>query len=424
MAPYAFTHGQEMWLTIGIGFLFGFVLERAGFGDARNLAAQFYLHNMRVLKVMFTAIVTAMLLVFLTSACGLLDLGLVGVPDTYLWPGLVGGLLLGVGFIIGGYCPGTSLVSVSTWKVDGFFYVAGVLFGLFVFGQTVPAFWTFFHHAGAWGRMTIPDLVGVDAGWMVLGVAVMAVGAFAFAELMERRFAVAAVPVPAVPVTPSRRLRLFRRAAVTLAVALGVVILIVGQPSVPRKMAWARTAHDAVLQERKVHIDPAEVLGMMRNNQIQLALVDVRNEQDFNVFHLLDAQRASLEQLEQGWAARLPRAAVVVVMSNDEQQAEEAWKRLAVQLNPHPYTAGAEGNRVYILAGGINRWLDIYREQQAEAPGPEVPATGDDRCRHRFAEVWGSRESLARPEVRTVQREFPSKVKAVTAKRVAGGGCG
>lgn len=82
------------------------------------------------------------------------------------------------------------------------------------------------------------------------------------------------------------------------------------------------------------------------------------------------------------------------------------------------------GNRVCILAGGINRRLDIYREHQADAAGPEVAATGDDRCRHRFVEVLGSRESLARLEARTVQREFPTKVQVVTAKRVAGGGCG
>ncbi len=419
MAPYTFTHGQEAWLTVLIGFLFGFVLERAGFGNARNLAAQFYLHDMRVLKVMFTAIVTAMLLVFLTSALGLLDFGLVGVPLTYLWPGIVGGLLLGVGFIIGGYCPGTSLVSLSTWKVDGFFYVAGVLFGLFVFGQTVPAVWEFFNNAGAWGRATIPDLLGVDAGWIVLGVVVMAVGAFAFAELMERRFALAAVPVQS-----SRSLRLFRRSAVTLGIVLGTVVLLIGQPSVERKMAWANDALDTSLKERVVHVDPAEVLGLMRNNQIQLALVDVRSEGDFNVFHLLDAQHVTREELGRGWAARLPGSAIVVVMSNDEREAEEAWKRLAIQLNPSVYATGGEGNRVYILAGGLNRWLDVYRERQANVPGPEVPATGNDHSRHRFAVALGGREALARPEAKAVDRKFPTKVKVVSAKRHAGGGCG
>ncbi len=419
MAPYVFTHGREAALTVFIGFLFGFVLERAGFGNSRNLAAQFYLHDMRVLKVMFTAIVTAMLLLFLSSALGLLDFGAVSVPLTYLWPAILGGLLLGVGFIIGGYCPGTSLVSAATWKVDGFFYVAGVLAGLFVFGQTVPSYWNFFHTAGAWGRITIPELLGIDAGWVVLGVVLMAVCAFAFAEFAERLLA--ADPNAKSPTTQVRR---FRRGAVALGGTLGLVVLLVGQPSVSRKMKWAQARLDQTLANRTVHIDAAELLSLMRNNQVRLALVDVRNERDFNVFHLLDAQNVSLDRLQRGWGSDLPGASVVVVMSNDERQADEAWRRLAVQLNPGNFLTKGEGNRVYILAGGLNRWLDLYRDRKTDAPGPDVPATGDELCRHQFTAALGDRGPIARPEANAIDRKFQSKVKVVSAKRAAGGGCG
>ena len=90
-----------VYLTIGFGF--GFALEKAGFGNANKIAAQFYLHDMTVLKVMFTAIAVAMVLVFFASATMLLDFDRVFVNPTYLWPGIIGGLLLGCGFIIGGY---------------------------------------------------------------------------------------------------------------------------------------------------------------------------------------------------------------------------------------------------------------------------------------------------------------------------------
>jgi len=89
---------------IGIGF--GFFLERAGFGSARKLAAQFYLRDLSVLKVMFTAIITAMTGLYVFSRLGMLDLSLVYLVPTFLVPQIVGGLLLGVGFVIGGYCPG------------------------------------------------------------------------------------------------------------------------------------------------------------------------------------------------------------------------------------------------------------------------------------------------------------------------------
>ena len=93
----------ETVVIVVIGAGFGFVLERAGFGDSRRLAAQFYLHDMTVFKVMFTAIITAMTLVFLASSLQFLDFSRVFVNPTYMWPGIVGGLIFGIGFIIGGY---------------------------------------------------------------------------------------------------------------------------------------------------------------------------------------------------------------------------------------------------------------------------------------------------------------------------------
>jgi len=421
MAPYNFGHVAGIVVTLVIGFGFGFVLERAGFGNARNLAAQFYLYDMRVLKVMFTAIVTAMLLIFLASSVGLVDFARVWVPPTYFWPGVLGGFILGVGFIIGGYCPGTSLVAASTFKLDGIVYVGGVLFGLFVFGETAPSFWRFFHHAGAAGTVTLFDWLGVDAGVVVLGVAVMAVGAFAFAEIMEKVFARPGLEPKPISVLG----RKLRRAAVGAAVAMGVATMAIGQPSIERKIAWASKGLDQSIRERKVHIDPAELLGLMHNNQVQVVLADVRSESDYRVFHLTDAQRVSLEQLDSGWAKRLPAEAVVVLMSNDEQAANEAWKHLAVQLNPHPSEPVADQSRVYVLAGGVNRWLDIYAKRNAEVPGPETAASGDDACRHAFAAALDSRNAVARPELKNApKRDFVAKVRAAKPVRHAGGGCG
>ena len=130
MAPYdlAATLGVtgSYLVYLGIGCCFGFILESSGFGDSRKLAAQFYFRELRVLKVMFTAIVVAMLLVFWATALGLLDYADINVNETWLWPGIAGGLIMGVGFILGGYCPGTSLVSVATLKIDGMFFLLGV----------------------------------------------------------------------------------------------------------------------------------------------------------------------------------------------------------------------------------------------------------------------------------------------------------
>lgn len=409
MAPLHFTGLPFVLVTLAVGFCFGFVLERSGFGNARNLAAQFYLYDMRVLKVMFTAIVTAMLLVFASAALGLLDFAALEVPATYLGPAIVGGLLLGVGFIIGGYCPGTSLVSMSTLKIDGVIFVLGVAAGLLLFGQTVPSFAHFWNFSGALGRLTLNELVGLDAGWVVLGVVVMAVGAFWCVEQVEAYFRRGAPQPP----LPPRTVRL-RRLAVGGGVGIALLTLVIGQPTLERKIAWQAPDLEARLQGRQVHLDPAEVLSMMHNNQLDLTLVDVRPESDYNLFHLVDAQRLAVDQLDASWASRLSADAVVVVMSNDEQAAEQAWQRLAVQRV-----------NAYLLAGGVNRWLDLYRDHTANVPGPDHPAGGDDRLRHRFDSALGYRVADARPDVKHAPaREFQPKLKLRKAVRAAGGGCG
>ncbi len=58
--------------------------------------------------------------------------------STFLWPMLVGGLLLGVGFIISGYCPGTSLVAAASGAVDGMLAFVGVVIGSVLFGMAYP----------------------------------------------------------------------------------------------------------------------------------------------------------------------------------------------------------------------------------------------------------------------------------------------
>ncbi|MBK8943856.1 MAG: YeeE/YedE family protein [Ignavibacteriae bacterium] len=180
--------GTDVSLIIAfvIGIAFGFALERGGFGRATILAAQFYFTNMRVLKVMFTAIVTAMLGIFFLSVIGFLDLSLIYLTPTNVMPNLVGGLVAGVGFVIGGYCPGTSIVAVATGKIDALVYVIGMLFGIFVFGEMFPSIEHFFNST-AMGSVTLPQFFNIPYGIVVFLVVVMAIGAFAAAEWGERK---------------------------------------------------------------------------------------------------------------------------------------------------------------------------------------------------------------------------------------------
>jgi hypothetical protein len=182
MAPYdlvaLFGTTGSYFVYVTIGFAFGFILESSGFGDSRLLAAQFYFRELQVLKVMFTAIVVAMILIFWSTALGLLDYDEIWVNPTYLWPGVVGGLIMGAGFILGGYCPGTSLVSVATLKLDGVFFFLGHVTGIIIFGETV-GFISSFWNSGYLGFLTLPELLHVETGVVVFLVTCMALLMFA-----------------------------------------------------------------------------------------------------------------------------------------------------------------------------------------------------------------------------------------------------
>lgn len=186
-----FTTETSLVFAFLIGIGFGFFLERAGFGSARKLVSQFYLDDLAVFKVMFTAIVTAMLGVTYLSWLGILDLSLVYLVPTYLAPMAVGGLVLGVGFVIGGYCPGTALVATATGRFDGLFYGLGLYAGTIVFAEVYPLLKSF-HQSTALGQVTIPQYFGLPYGVVVFGVVLMALGGFWGAGWVERKMAMRA----------------------------------------------------------------------------------------------------------------------------------------------------------------------------------------------------------------------------------------
>lgn len=178
--------GFVLAFIIGIGF--GFVLERAGFGSARKLAAQFYFRDMTVFKVMFTAIVVAMIGIYYFNAFGWLDLKLIYINPTYIWPQLIGGLILGFGFVIGGYCPGTGVVACSTMKIDGLLFLAGVFAGIFVFSELFFLLEPLYNGGYLGDNFTLDKLLGVRPGIIAFAVLLMAIGGFYGAEKLEAKF--------------------------------------------------------------------------------------------------------------------------------------------------------------------------------------------------------------------------------------------
>ena len=191
MAPFykfgLFGDDTSLLFAFIIGIGFGFFLERSGFGSSTKLAAQFYGHDLTVFKVMFTAIITAMLGLFWLGWAGIVVLSLVNILPTFLMPQLVGGLIFGVGFVMGGYCPGTCCVAAVTGKMDGWVHLIGMMAGILLFGELFPTLETFYA-SSSMGQSTLDGVLGISYGTAVFSIVVLALGGFYFAEKIEQRF--------------------------------------------------------------------------------------------------------------------------------------------------------------------------------------------------------------------------------------------
>ena len=188
--PLALPSGSASALAVafGIGLGFGWLLERAGLGSARKLMGQFRLTDLAVFKVMFSAIVTAMLGLFWLSRLGVVDLARVYVPETFVAPQLVGGVVFGAGMALAGLCPGTSCVAAATGRVDGAAAVGGFFAGVLLTGLALPTV-DRFYGSGARGGVTLDSALGASAGTMTLVVVATAMAGFVVAERIERRAA-------------------------------------------------------------------------------------------------------------------------------------------------------------------------------------------------------------------------------------------
>lgn len=170
---------------IGIGF--GFTLEQAGFSSSRKLAGMFYGYDTTVLKVFFTAAITAMLGLLMFNAAGMIDMEIIYVNQFYIYSAIAGGVVMGAGFIIGGFCPGTSVCAAAIGKIDAIVFVLGSIIGIFLFGETYPL-WEELHDATFAGSPKLSNDLGLSDSLLALLIIVAAIAMFAVGEWAEKKF--------------------------------------------------------------------------------------------------------------------------------------------------------------------------------------------------------------------------------------------
>lgn len=158
------------------GLIFGFALERAGFASACKLTAQLRFRDWAVFNVMFTAILVCAFGLYALRLAGVLSSDELFIPTAYLWATLLGGVGIGAGMAIGGYCPGTSVVGFMSGKIDGLVFFGGIILGTWVFAGAYDWLKPVLEALPGPEAQTMPELLHVPEWVVLLGLTAVAAG--------------------------------------------------------------------------------------------------------------------------------------------------------------------------------------------------------------------------------------------------------
>lgn len=171
---------MDIVLAIVLGALFGFVLQRIGAADPDKIIGMLRLSDLQLMKTILTAIGLASSLLFVGLALGWVVSSHLSVKNLYTGV-LMGGALLGVGWALAGFCPGTAVVAAGAGRKDALFFIAGGLCGAGLFMVNYQSLvQTVLFETLLGGAVTLADtgkyqslLNGVEGLWPALLVSVV-----------------------------------------------------------------------------------------------------------------------------------------------------------------------------------------------------------------------------------------------------------
>ena len=171
----------NLWAGFFVGLLWGFVLQKATVCKYEVVIRFFMLRDFTVHKVGITLLITSMLLLHL-----LYDLGVVRqliVPETAILGQIIGGLIMGSGIAISGYCPGTSAAAVGEGSVDAIIFILGMVAGSASFAEYYPFLDENIISVWNLGNATIPEILGINS-WYIISLFILL--AFLFETILMR----------------------------------------------------------------------------------------------------------------------------------------------------------------------------------------------------------------------------------------------
>ncbi len=356
--------GWYLVIIFLIGLFFGLVLEQSGFSSSRKLAGVFYGYDMVVLKVFFTAGITAMAGLVILGYFGLIDLQAIFVNSNFLVSAVTGGVIMGFGFILGGFCPGTSITGAVIGKIDAMIFILGIFLGVFLFGAFDTTFNKLFTGYYFDGEL-LSETLGLPKHLMVLFMIIMALAAFGIGTWFEKRSTRGLRP------TNVRYPRY--TAEVFMVLLIGLIILFLPDHKTKGLLETGEKKVTADLSDKNYLMDADELAYLIINNPKKVNIIDVRDEEEFGMFHLPGSRHVPLHQVTAAAyqdAFDLPSGKVVLV-SNGGVVAAKAY----TVLRRKGY------KNLYVLQGGINGLVETIFHQNIL---PEGTTAFDEISRYRF----------------------------------------
>ncbi len=327
--------------SLAIGLAFGFFLERAGFGSSRKLASVFYFKDMTVIKVMFTAVLTAMIGLFSLRALGLIRLDQVYLLETNYVPQIAGGLIFGIGFVIGGWCPGTAAAGITSGKIDALVFMLGAVAGSAFFNEVFR--WVKpFYEMGGRGVLFVFDSLGISVSAFVLMFCLIGLIMFWLCEYIERRLSQTGI------YWNTLFLKSFSLVLLTGAVAF-VAVSAGSAPAAGTPVTIDPVSESILLEsidQAQDHIGPEELADRILSGEKDLTVVDVRPYDEFAQFHLRGAMNIPLKDLHQSLVP-YRNVGTIVLYSNGMTHPAQARDSL--------YRVGYRN--VYILTDGLDGFI-------------------------------------------------------------------
>jgi len=359
-----------------IGILFGFFLEQAGFGSSRKLTAIFYFRDMAVLKVMFTAVIVALLGYRYLVAMGWLIPDQVHALDTYWWAQILGGLVFGVGFVVGGWCPGTAFVGLASAKLDALVFLVGAVAGSVLFNELYGLVQPIYEGMHG-GTLYLYQSLNISPNLLILAFCLVAIAAFAASTLLERRIG----KLPRAGRASTKRHAI--AAVVLILFALG--LFITPERTAEVQAEAGRTGFVEEIFRAEDRLDPLELADLLMDGTSEVTVVDLRTPGEYEDFHIRGAINVPLGRLGREANERLPRSGLIVMYSDGTTHAAQAWMQLR----------GWGWKNVRVLTDGL---LGFWRD--CLTPPSLTGLTDKERASERFSRFKARKEFFIQPDMK------------------------